>query len=102
MFGKKFIWEAEYITLNFGLKGFDQSYDNMSWWVFAPFGEVFRVRNELREENGFQVRKKGKCRKVETHRVEKCISFSPQLLKDFQIKIKPKGKKQIKGMVREI
>ena len=50
MFGKKFIWEAEYMTLNFGLKGFDQSNGNMSWWVFAPFGEVFQVRNELREK----------------------------------------------------
>ena len=101
MFDKMFIWEAEYITLNFGLKGFDQSNGNMSWWVFAPFGEVFQGRNELRKKR-FPSEKEGKAQKCGDYRVEKFIRFSPQLLKDCQIKIKPKGKNQVKGVVVEI
>jgi len=50
----------------------------------------------------FPSEKEGKVQKCGDYRVEKFIRFSPQLLKDFQIKIKPKGKNQIKGVVLEI
>ena len=50
----------------------------------------------------FPSEKEGKAQKCGDYRVEKFIRFSPQLLKDCQIKIKPKGKNQVKGVVVEI